>query len=222
MNDIITINPNSKRNQISLISIGGLLIFAVVAFIPSYWQQANLVLSFLLCVGLIVFFIGVLKYLEPETSYTLTRKSLAYQHKYGGFEIDWQDIQRIAQVKEQSFWQEDKLPFIGVNLKNRDKFLATLSPRLASRLIHEQRPLTTYAVRHNLIKFEQGIMNFEPYKYGNKIIKGPIAAFCHHGQALKDAFGYDIFLPISSFDRELDEFMELLEACINHQQQENR
>lgn len=218
MSDVIYISPNSKRNQVTLMALGGLLVFAVIAFIPNYWAVGHLVLSFLLSVGLILLFIGILKYLEPPTSYELTRNKLKYQHKYGGFEINWGDIQRLAQVKEQTFWQEDKLPFIGVNLKDRDHFLATLSPRLASRLIHEQRPLTSYAVRHQLIKFEQGIINFEPYKYGNKLIKGPIAAFCYHAEALREAFGYDIFLPITSFDRDLDEFMTLLESCIKHQQ----
>lgn len=67
---------------------------------------------------------------------------------------------------------------------------------------------------NNLLTLEQAQMNFSPYQTSsNETIKGPLAGFLHHSQVLYTAFGYHLFIPENSTDRDLDAFCQLLKRC---------
>jgi hypothetical protein len=106
------------------------------------------------------------------------------------------------------------LPFVGIRLTAIATLATSISPRLANRLIHEQRPLLAIAIRLQLISFEQSQLNFSPFTLANgEKIKGPLAAFLHHSSVLHNALGYHLFIPESPLDRELNEFCVLLNQC---------
>jgi hypothetical protein len=77
-------------------------------------------------------------------------------------------------------------------------------------MIHEQKPLIHYCIKHKLLTFEQGILNFEPYilKDGS-IIKGPLAAFLHHCEILHYALGAHLFISASNLNGSIDDFVFL-------------
>jgi hypothetical protein len=107
-----------------------------------------------------------------------------------------------------------QLPFIGIRLSAIATLVNSISPRLANRLIHEQRPLLAIAIRLKLITLDQSQLNFSPFILANgQIIKGPLAAFMHHSSVLHEALGYHLFIPESALDRDLNAFCVLLNQC---------
>jgi hypothetical protein len=179
-----------------------------------YWRQFHLVLTFIYLAELVVFITGLAKYFQPQFSLTLTPSYLKYQHRYGQWQLSWQDIQRISLMNETLGVNPLQLPFIGIRLTAIATLATSISPRLANRLIHEQRPLLAMAIRLRLITLEQSQLNFSPFILANgEIIKGPLAAFLHHSSILHNALGYHLFIPESALDRQLNEFCVLLNQC---------
>jgi len=109
------------------------------------------------------------------------------------------------------------LPYVGIQLKSIDVLAEQISPRLANKLIHEQRPLLSFSVMQNLLSLEETQLNFNSFSLASgKIIKGPLAAFLHHCQILHKGLGYHLYIHESSTDRELEDFCQLLKQCQRH------
>ncbi|MEO9509425.1 MAG: DUF2982 domain-containing protein [Nonlabens ulvanivorans] len=161
----------------------------------------------------IVLLTGILKYSEPETSYQLTRQELCFYHRNGHWQLEWEKIVRFGQPSANTIFERINLPYIGIKLKDLAFIADNISPRLANKLIHEQRELLILAARNNEIKLESGLISFEPFTLHNKVYKGPIAAWLFRTEQLNQVYGYHLFLADSSFDRELDEFLKLLKQC---------
>lgn len=209
----IRIKAQSKHNAYSIMLIGFTLFISVIIFSQNYWYQAKLVLIFLLLVSIVIIFIGVTKHIEPVNSFQLTPKNLTYQHKYGNWKVKWQDIRRISQVSETVGIDYVTLPYLGIKLDSLKDISANISPRLASRLIHEQRPLIYFCIQHRLLTVQQATINFSPFKLNGKIIKGPVAAFLYQTASLHEALGYHLFIPQSAIDRPCQDFGNLLKDC---------
>jgi energy-coupling factor transporter transmembrane protein EcfT len=210
----IEIRPQTNRHGLFLIALGITLFLIVLLIAQFYWREYQTILIFLYLTTFIISFSGILKRLEPPFSFRLSPNKITYHHKYGQWSFSWPQIKRIAVVKETTGLETIALPYIGVKLQNLEQLTKQISPRLANRLIHEQKPLISFAIRHNLMTLSEGVIHFEPYKlsHGN-MVSGPLAAFLYHCQALETAFGYHLFIPESSVDRELSSFCTLLSQC---------
>lgn len=214
----IKIKPIANYHGLFLITLGAILLIVFVTigyqFNHSELAQYRLALLFLTLVSLVIIFIGVVKKIEPEYAYVLAPEFISYQHKYGHWKIAWCDIQSIDNIKLHSGLMFKHLPYIGIKLTPETYLEKMISPRLASRLIHEQRPLMLNAITNQLLPFEQAQINFSPFiNTQNEETKGPIAAFMHHSNALQQAYGFHLYLPVSSFDRPSEEFLQLLKSC---------
>jgi hypothetical protein len=219
----ITIKPLARHHGLFLCSLGGLILLC--CFLASYylWQQARLPIIALILIAMVTLFIGLLKYSEPQHSFILTPKKFIYAHRYGQWQLSWQQISYIKQVSETQGFEYHQLPYIGIRVKNIADIAANISPRLASRLIHEQKPLLAFCLRHHFITLEQATINFERFIiFNNKnethnttTITGPVAAFLHHSTTLQQALGYHLYLPESALDRDIDDFVGLLKNCHN-------
>lgn len=209
----IEIKAQAKHNAYSLIIIGFSLFFTVLIFSQNYWQQAKLILILLLLVSFVIIFLGITKHIEPLNSFKLTPDKLTYHHKYGHWKIIWKNIRRIAQVKETVGIEYIELPYIGIKLESLMSIIDNISPRLASRLIHEQRPLIYFCLQHRLLTLEQVTINFSPFKFNDITIKGPVAAFLYQTSNLHKALGYHLYIPENSIDRPCQDFVDLLNNC---------
>lgn len=210
------INIKAKANHHAVF----LILLAVVIFIITlilsqyYWRSQRLILIFIYLLALVILFTGLLKRSEPSVSMILTPRDINYHHRYGNWTLTWQQIQSINTIKEIVGLSTVVLPYVGIRLKSLDSLAEQISPRLANRLIHEQRPLLIFSVQQQLLSFEEIQLNFTPYTLGSgKIIKGPLAAFLHHCQILQKGLGYHLYIPESSTDRELEAFCQLLKQC---------
>ncbi len=217
---VIKIKPMSGNHGQFLMFIGLVSLLVTIALSHQWWAEIKLVLMFLGVVSVVCFFIGLVKKLEPEYSLLLTKEGIEYQHKYGKWQVQWLDIQRIGNVSITVGLDKRTLPYVGIKLKNELPLVNSLSRRLASRLPHEQRPLTTAAVIQNQLTIEQAQINFTPFVTSDKQeLKGPIAFCMHHVHALSVAYGYHIFIPASALDRPVDDFINLLKDCKRHTEQ---
>ena len=210
------INIKAKANQHSVF----LMLLAVIIFIITlivsqyYWRSHRLILIFIYLLTLVIMFIGLSKRSEPRVSFQLTPQRIQYHHRHGNWTLNWQQIQNINTIKEVVGLTTVTLPYIGIQLKSVDALAEQISPRLANRLIHEQRPLLSFSVKQHLLSLEETQLNFNPFTLeSGKIIKGPLAAFLHHCQVLHKGLGYHLYIPESSTDREIDAFCQLLKQC---------
>lgn len=90
----------------------------------------------LICLtALVILIIGQGKQTEPKYSLMLSPALMRYQHRYSV----WQAIHRLDILRGHCQLQHTEMPYIGIKLKDFDKFAAHISPRLANRLIHEQK-----------------------------------------------------------------------------------
>ncbi len=211
---VIKIKAKANHHARFLILIGSVLMSVTVILGHYYWLALKLVLIFLTLLALIIIMTGLLKRFEPNYSLLLTPIGMDYCHRHGYWHLDWQQIQIISQVKETYGLIFLELPYIGIRLCDLDSLATQISPRLANRLIHEQKPLIAFAIMHQLLSLEQGQLNFSPYKLiSGKVVKGPLAAFLHHSKALYAGFGFHLFIPENNTDREIDEFCQLLKQC---------
>jgi hypothetical protein len=213
---IIKVHPNSKSNARTCVWAGCILIFIFWLISLFLWQAYKIQLILLICASLIIAFIGVLKYLEPETSFFITPEMIVYCHLNGKWKLPWQDIIRFGQVKGLVRGEHTELPYLGIKLNKLDHIAKTISPRLANKLIHEQQELLVLAIVNKELSTEVDLINFEPYKLNEVIYKGPIAAWLHRSEQLATVYGYHLYLPESSLDRDLNHFLNLLKKCHNY------
>jgi hypothetical protein len=210
------INIKAKVNQHALFLILlGVFIFIITLLISQYyWRSHRLILVFIYLLALVITFTGLLKRSEPRISFQLTPQGIRYHHRQGKWMVNWKQIQNINTINEVVGLSTVTLPYIGIRLKSVDFIAEQISPRLANRLIHEQRPLLSFSVMQRLLSLEETQLNFNSFTLeSGKIIKGPIAAFLHHCEILHKGLGYHLYIPESSTDREIDAFCQLLKQC---------
>jgi len=214
----ITIKPLARHHGLFLCLLGSFLLLCSLIISSYFWQHIRLPLIASILIAIVIIFIGLLKYSEPKHSFILTPQKLSFAHRYGHWQLNWQQISYIRQVSETQGFQYHQLPYIGFRLNQLTDVAANISPRLASRLIHEQRPLLAFCLRYQLITTEEAVINFDAYTVTNNnqaalTITGPVAAFLHHSETLYRALGYHLYIPASALDRDIDEFVALLKNC---------
>lgn len=213
INRIISIHPNSKRNARTFVWFGCILLFIFWLVSLFLWQVIKIQLILLICASLVLVLVGILKYLEPGTSFFITPEMIVYCHRSGQWKLQWQDIIRVGELKADVKGEHIQLPYVGIKLNNLDHIAKNISPRLANKLIHEQQELLILAMNNNEIDYKDSLINFEPYTLNGVTYKGPIAAWLHRSEQLAKAYGYHLFLPENSLDRSLKKFLTLLKKC---------
>ncbi|MDM5129634.1 DUF2982 domain-containing protein [Aeromonas piscicola] len=166
-------------------------------------------------------FIGSLKLVEPHFSLSLCHDCLQYHHKYGGWILKWRNIQRIDQPRIHLGWDLVALPYIGLKIKDYDDFLTLITPRLAVRLLTEQRAVLLQALRSERQDcanggcgdaFQGGGLLEESHfrSPSGQRYEGVIAMLANRMTRLRDLLGYDLLVPDNSLDRDPAEFVRLL------------
>ncbi len=178
-----------------------------------YWSVHKIPLMFGMFVCLNIIFIGYMKHSEPKFSYQLRRSHFTFIHRVGYWRIFWSDIIRIGDVNTTIGAHAQPLPYIGIKLKSLKGLASSISPRLANRLIHEQQELLILAVKNREHLLDNGLINFAPFVLDENTFKGPVAAWLHQTELFQKIYGYHLFLPESSFDRERAAFLSMLKKC---------
>ncbi|WP_372881453.1 DUF2982 domain-containing protein [Psychromonas sp.] len=213
---VIQINPKSKHNRLFLLSLGFLLLCICLILYPLFGELYRLQLIFIISASFVVFLVGLLKYLEPAISYVITPDSITYYHRSGHWGLPWRDVLRIGDITASVMAEHKHLPYLGIRVNSLENIAQSISPRLANKLLHEQQELLLLALKNQEIELQNGVINFEPFNLNGVIYKGPVAAWLYRTELLQKAYGYHLFLPESSFDRGVIEFLSLLKECHNY------
>ncbi len=210
----IAIKAVARKNALFLTVVGcaGLLVCMLAA--NFWWDSLRLVLVLLILVSFLVMLLGIFKHFEPEDSFVLTPQLMLHRHRHGQWQIDWDNIMIIAQPRVTQGIEAKDLNYIGIKLRDLDLLSKAISPRLANRLLHEQRDLHVLSCQLASTSVFEGLLNDSPYKtaQGQKVI-GPVAAWLHRTKLLREAFGYDLYIPLNACDRPPHEFIALLKQC---------
>ena len=137
----IYIRPIAKRNGLTITLVSSLLLVLVAVIIALLPHVPVLVGYFLVATCLIGMVIGIFKIKEPDYSFIFSEDSLLYQHSRGTLELEWNNIQRVDIVRIQHGIDQIELPYIGISLKQIKPVLDSISLRLASHIISDQRSL---------------------------------------------------------------------------------
>ncbi|WP_254693789.1 DUF2982 domain-containing protein [Shewanella sp. MEBiC00475] len=206
------ISPYSKRNGITLSIVGAVsLIASLIIFIGFKGFFVLGMLCFAL--GSVGFILGFAKLYQPAVSFKLTTEGVEFFHRRGQVFIEWHNIQRVDSVRVNQNMELIELPYIGVKLKQINPILDCISPRLATGLLTEQRPLLmTAATQDEDLQSLEGYLGVEytPLLVNGDRYRGVLAMFGHRCQTLHEQLGYHLYLSIDSLDREPKEFVVLL------------
>ncbi|WP_371189432.1 DUF2982 domain-containing protein [Thalassotalea maritima] len=206
----IEIYPLSRRHHRFLMVIGTVLLLVAIMIGWVINEQYRFPIMGLKLAAIVIIVVGFVKKFQPKASYILTPDIFQCNHPWGHIKLSWNDILDINQVK---IAQDNiQLPYVGLKLTDIDCLGEGITPRLANKLLHEQKDLAAIAVKYKQLSLDKAVINFEPFK-GKHLYRGPIAAFLHRSQHLQQAYGYHVYLPADSFDRDLMAFISLLKRC---------
>ncbi len=212
-NRILYIKPRSKRNALFLLILGALLLSFSFILNSFLFSEFKIQLTLIMLACFMVFLVGLMKYLEPKYSYCLTPTTIRFIHRHGQWQLPWSDIVRIGTVAADVHGQHQQLPYLGIKLINLESIANSISPRLANKLMHEQQELLRLAKNNNQLPPNNETINFSPYSLQHATYKGPVAAWLYRSEQLAQCYGFHLFIPQDSFDRDRHEFLALLKQC---------
>lgn len=215
------VKPMVRKNGLTLVLLGIIVTIAMIFILFLFGEQPLIPLVSGLLAGLMMIFIGSLKLIEPHFSLSLCHDCLQYHHKYGGWILKWRNIQRIDQPRIHLGWDLVPLPYIGLKIKDYDDFLTLITPRLAVRLLTEQRSVLLQALRSEQpacsggggsCAFQgEGLLEESHFlSPSGQRYEGVIAMLANRMTRLRELLGYDLLVPDNSLDRDPVEFVRLL------------
>jgi hypothetical protein len=219
MQDIIEIRSQAKRNVIVSLLFGLVgLCLASIAFsvLP---KSLYLIGIFLTSASLVALLIAWVKYREPEFSFLLSKSSIVYKHRYGQWQLDWHNIQRVDVPKVTYKLEHKPLDMVAIKIKDYSAFLKQVSPRLMTNVLLEQRPLLFHDMPASKdcatgSCHSDDMLEHDYFKDNNGIeYQGIQAMFANRMTKLRARLGYDIFVAGSELDRPEQEFVDLLRQC---------
>ncbi|RLV61527.1 DUF2982 domain-containing protein [Parashewanella curva] len=205
------ITPSSKRNGISLTFIGGLGLFSGLLLFATSTLFAVALIAF--ATGAVTLILGIAKLRQPKVSIEFTETGFIYYHVRGQFAVEWDNIQRVDIPSVYKSMEHVQLPYVGIKVKSINQVLDSISPRLATGLLTEQRPLlmTAGAQSGDDTALEIYLNHeFMPLTVNDERYRGVLAMFGRRCLMLSEHLGYHLYIPADSLDRELDDFIKLL------------
>lgn len=221
MQELIEIRRAAKRNVLTTTLFGGLgllLASQILLWLPTVFYVPGLLLISLSLVTLLVAFF---KYREPLHSFVLSRQTIHYLHKNGRWQLDWENIQRIAVPRTTQGIEQNELSMVGIKLKSYQPLLSSISPRLVTNILMEQRPLLLYGfgvdAQQNCAKgrcYGDDLLEDDRFKDSDgHIYTGIQGMLANRMQKLRQRLGFDLYIAGSELDRSEHEFVKLLQQC---------
>ncbi|MGB1297588.1 MAG: DUF2982 domain-containing protein [Psychrobium sp.] len=194
--------PNYKQ----FFMVAGVVLLVLAIMGQLWWPSLSLQFGLLCLAAVSLFFIGIAKHFEPSISLELTQQSLRYFHRYGRWKLDWENISRIHIPRFYYQLQQKETHYIGVKVIDLEKLIDNVSPRLASRIIHEHRDILALAISQGDLTTSEAQIDLTPFKMPSGFqVGGPLAPFFHQMVLLEKHYGAHLFIPFSSFNEAADE-----------------
>ena len=216
----IQIKPMSRRNHLVFTLLG--LIGVITSLIL---QQHGIKLpAYLLLLASFVFLVfGIFKWQEPEVSLELTEQHFCWHFKYGSLLIPWSNIVDVRPLRVNKGQGQTDLHYLGLKLWDLTPIIETISPRLAKSLFHEYRSLLHVALLEAQFRQDSSSSLQEDAEHwrdsNGKLITGLKGMFAARLQQLKHYLGADLYIPVTSLDRDQEDFLILFKQFQTTMQQ---
>ncbi|OLQ73357.1 hypothetical protein BIT28_21765 [Photobacterium proteolyticum] len=204
--------PISKpRGLLLIISLAAFIALGLTVFLVPAIKSAAVAILLLAIVTLLI--IAIKQAQEPELSFTLTFMHIQFHSPSGGWLARWKNIAEIgpATIANQGWHQP--IPWVGIRLKDYEEFLDAICPRIASKILLEQRALLFLAYkRMDNPPHEIEDMLFDDTHYigrSGKTFKGLLAMLANRMQYNRELLGYDFFISEDLLDRSTEDFVGL-------------
>ena len=222
MQEIIQIQARAKRNGFFLLLMGGggfVLAFCLFSWLPKHLS----LLGILVCsASIVATLLAWFKLREPAYSMELSRRELCYKHRLGQWSLSWDNIQRIDTPKVNMGMELQALELVGIKIKDYQALLDSISPRLVSNLLMQQRPLLLYGRDEACSSgqcYADDLLEEDYFKSPNgKIYTGLKAMLAHRMHKLRTRLGYDLYIANAELDCSTEEFVNLLRQCQSQSQ----
>lgn len=213
--ELIQIRATAKRNGITSLLIGvvGLLLaMGLFTILPSDFVIVGI---FAVSAALVAMLIGWFKIREPVHSVELSREKMTYHHRRGHWHVTWDNIQRIDTPRVSEGLDQIALGMVGIKLKEYKPLLMSISPRLATNLLLEQRALLLQSANCNTgTCYSANLLEDDKHRLPDgTILRGVQAMLANRMKKLRENLGFDLYIAVSELDREPDEFVTLLRQC---------
>lgn len=230
--EVIYIRAQAKANSLTSLLFGGLGLLLSVLMLSVFPQTLSLAGMFLLSASLVACLIAWFKWREPRYSLLLARQYIDYRHRCGGWRLRWDNIQRVGVPKVYRQLQHQPLALVGIQIKDYAPLLDSLSPRLTSHLLLEQRALLVHQQGAQQAalgaascgsggscadgnSYAQSMLDDAPVTLENgQRYTGLQAMFVRRMQHFRALFGYELLIAASELDRSEADFVGLLNACL--------
>ncbi|OIM99377.1 hypothetical protein BFR57_02050 [Idiomarina sp. MD25a] len=204
------VTPQAKRNAISFCAIAVGLI-ALLVFMHLIRDDIPVGISVVLGAAAgILLLLGIGKLIEPPVSLVITPDTIRYIHRKGEWQLDWDNVVRFDIPRVHRLMDLEDAPFLGFRVYNNDAILQSISPRLASAILFEQRQLMTMALRHERPDQADYSEYFDiPERFVSsegRVYKGLIAVFGRRMEQMRELLGYDLYVSANALDRDIYEF----------------
>jgi hypothetical protein len=221
LEDIIEIRSLAKRNVLASTLTGATALLIASIVFTAMPVTFKLLGIFLTCAAIVAFLIAWMKFREPQFSFLISKQSIHYQHRNGQWLLNWENIQRIDIPKVNRGLQNESLDMLGIKIKSYSSFLDTVSTRLMSNILMEQRPLLLLEMSAKQSDncstgncFNDDLLENDYFKSDcGKEYKGIQAMYANRMLKLRQRLGYDIFVSGSELDRPEQDFVDLLKQC---------
>lgn len=215
--DIINIKSTAKRNGLSTLLLSMISIFISALILSLLPDSLFLVGIFLLSASIVGVLVGIFKIREPQHSLAISKESIVYHNRVGKWTLDWSNVQRIDTPKVHAGLNTSSLHLVGIKIKQYQPLLANISPRLATNLLMEQRPLLMGADNCKSGQcYSEHLLEKDTFTFSDgTVITGIKAMLAHRMTKLREHLGFDLFISAAELDRDSEAFVTLLRQCQN-------
>ena len=210
----VFLRASANRFSIELMLVGGVAIAIVMLFVTLRATPISVIEIIFVATAIMAVILGFLKSREPFYSFQLDHRKICYYHKVGEWSIDISNISSVGVPIASDGFDQAELNAVGIKLKDEIRFLNDLHPRLACKLLIEQRHIFLQAVKmHCKCGSCPSKWLVEPSEFhagSGQIYTGLIAMFANRMQHLYTLTGYHLLLPANVLDRDIWDFSNLL------------
>ncbi|MGR5061527.1 DUF2982 domain-containing protein [Photobacterium sp. DNB22_13_2] len=207
----ITTGITPYQANLFIAGIAGFVVATLIGLV--FPAVAPPVVAILLIGACITMLIGYKYSQGPELSFTLTFMHLQFHSHCGGWLARWKNIDTISQASIAKDGWHQPIPWVGVKLKDYEEFIKAICPRVATKLLIDQRILLIMA--HKGIDnphFEIEDIMFDDNHYitqSGNVLKGLQAMLANRMRYNRELIGYDFFISEDFLDRPAADFAGL-------------
>ncbi|MBQ4811995.1 hypothetical protein A7985_16990 [Pseudoalteromonas luteoviolacea] len=210
----VSLRAQANRHSIEFMLAGAVCLAIIMVFVTLRATPPTILELAFSAAAICSILLGFLKSQQPYFSIELSTEALNYVHKFGVMRVSHANFHSSGVPFVTQGVENLELNAVGIKLNSIDEFLAELTPRLAGKLLIEQRHIFLQAVKIHCANGNcpsEWLIEETSYQSPKgRNYTGLMAMFANRMQNLKTVTGYDLILPANVLDRDIWQFANIL------------